>query len=142
MLEGPWTHEDAVTRLAERLTKNDLDGETHALVLAVEHEQQPIGEVLLWFTDAQRRVADIGWVLDPRFGGHGYAAEAVGAVLDLAFEHYRVHRVAAQMDARNDASARLAERVGMVREAHLRQDWWSKGEWTDTLIFGMLATDR
>ncbi|MGO3041113.1 hypothetical protein, partial [Ancrocorticia populi] len=30
----------------------------------------------------------------------------------------------------------------MRQEAHLRQDWWSKGAWTDTLIFGMLASDR
>jgi RimJ/RimL family protein N-acetyltransferase len=46
------------------------------------------------------------------------------------------------MDARNTASAKLARRIGMRQEAHLRQDWWSKGEWTDTLIFGMLASDR
>src|SRR5699024_12151031 len=63
-------------------------------------------------------------------------------MLDLAFERYGAHRVAEQMDARNTASARLAERVGMHREAQLRQDWWSKGEWTDTVIFAMLASDR
>ena len=62
-------------------------------------------------------------------------------MLGLAFDHYGVHRVAAQMDARNLASARLARRVGMRQEAHLRQDWWIKGEWTDTLIFGMLSGD-
>ena len=55
---------------------------------------------------------------------------------------HRVHRVAAQMDGRNVASAKLARRVGMQHEAHLRQDWWSKGEWTDTVIFGMVASDR
>ncbi|RRJ86506.1 N-acetyltransferase [Gulosibacter macacae] len=142
LLEEPWTQEVAETRVEERLAKNDLDGEAKVLVLAIEHAGEPIGEALLWFTDAERRVAEIGWVLDPRFGGRGFAAEAVTAVLDLAFDHYRVHRVAAQMDARNTGSARLAERVGMTREAHLRQDWWSKGEWTDTVIYGMLAADR
>jgi len=29
----------------------------------------------------------------------------------------------------------------MVREAHLRQDWWSKGEWTDTLIYSVLVEE-
>ena len=33
-------------------------------------------------------------------------------------------------------------RIPMRQEAHLRKDWWSKGEWTDTLIFGMIASDR
>ena len=54
---------------------------------------------------------------------------------------YGLHRVVAQMDARNEASARLAARIGMRHEAHLRQNWWSKDEWTDTAVFGMLATD-
>ncbi len=46
------------------------------------------------------------------------------------------------MDARNHASAKLAAAVGMQREAHLRQDWWVKGEWTDTVIYGVLASDN
>jgi len=49
--------------------------------------------------------------------------------------------VKAQLDARNTASARLCERLGMTLEAHLRQDWWSKGEWTDTLVYGLLADE-
>ena len=40
------------------------------------------------------------------------------------------------MDARNTHSARLATAVG------IRLDWWNKGEWTDTLVVGMLAADR
>ena len=33
-------------------------------------------------------------------------------------------------------------RIGMRQEAHLRKDWWSTGEWADTLIYGMLSSDR
>lgn len=142
LLEDPWTTEEAASKLAERLTRTGLDEPAGALALVVEHESSPIGDVALWLTDRERGVAEIGWVLDPAHGGRGFATEAVRAVLDLAFEHYRLHRVAAQMDARNAASAGLAERVGMVREAHLRQDWWCKGEWTDTLVYGALRSDR
>ncbi|SED78064.1 GNAT family N-acetyltransferase [Ruania alba] len=142
LLDEPWTIEDAERHAAERAEKTDLDGDSGALALIIERDDEPIGDVTLWFTDRKRRVAEIGWVLDPGFGGHGYAAEAVRAVLDLAFDHYRAHRVAAQMDGRNAGSAKLAASVGMRQEAHLRQDWWSKGEWTDTLIYAILATDR
>lgn len=48
----------------------------------------------------------------------------------------------APLDARNTASARLATAVGMRPKAHMRQDWWNKGEWTDTLVVGMPAEDR
>lgn len=141
LLDEPSSPEDAQKRISERISRTDLDGEHGSLSLVIEREHLPIGDVLLWYTDRERRVAEIGWVLDPDHGGQGFATEAVLAVLDLAFSHYRTHRVTAQMDARNTASAKLARRVGMRQEAHLRQDWWSKGEWTDTAIFGKLASD-
>lgn len=141
LLDEPWTEEVARTKSAERLQRTGLDSPARALALIVEHEGAPVGEVLLWYTDHERSVAEIGWVLDPAHGGKGFASEAVGAVLDLAFSTPGMHRVAAQLDGRNTASARLAERVGMRHEAHLRQNWWSKGEWTDTVVFGLLGDD-
>ena len=63
------------------------------------------------------------------------------ALIELGFDHYGLHRIKAQLDGRNADSARLCERLGMTREAHLRQDYWSKGEWTDSLIYGVLATE-
>ncbi|MBF6213583.1 GNAT family N-acetyltransferase [Nocardia puris] len=141
LLDEPWTPSDAEEKVAARLARTGLDTEEHALALVIEADSVVLGDVALWATDAERGVAEIGWVLDPAAGGRGYAAEAAGAVLRLGFRTYGLHRVTAQMDARNTASARLAERLGMRREAHLRQDWWSKGEWTDTVIYGMLADD-
>lgn len=142
LLDDPWTLSDAKTKVQERVAKTDLDGPSEALALIIEFEENVIGDVLLWFTDVKHRVAEVGWVLDPTFSGKGYASEAVKAVLDAAFNQYKCHRVIAQMDARNDSSAKLAERLGMLKEAHHRQDWFSKGEWTDTLVYAMLASDR
>jgi rhodanese-related sulfurtransferase len=73
--------------------------------------------------------------------GLGYATEAVQALIGVAFGTYGMRRVIAHVDSRNAASARLCERVGMKREAHLRQDCWTKGEWTDSLIYGLLARE-
>jgi len=140
--DEPWTAELARTKSTDRIQRSGLDRPSRTLALIIEHEGAPVGEVLLWYTDHERGVAEIGWVLDPAQGGKGFASEAVRAVLDLAFNTPGMHRVAAQMDARNAASARLAERVGMRREAHLRQNCWSKGEWIDTVAFSMLATDH
>ncbi len=141
-LDEPWTLAGAEEQVASRRRRTGLEGQSGALSAVIEHEDRLIGDVALWWTGRDHRLAEIGWVVDPGQGGRGLATEAVRAMLDLAFERYGAHRVAAQMDARNTASARLAERVGMHREAQLRQDWWSKGEWTDTVIFAMLASDR
>ena len=34
--------------------------------------------------------------------------------------------------------AALLERLGMRREGHLRQSTWTKGEWTDDLVYALL----
>ena len=142
LLDEPWTAEVTHDKLTERLAKTDIDGETGALALVIEHDGVPIGDVALWLTDHEHRQGEIGWVLDPAHGGQGFASEAVRAVLALGFDHHRLHRITAQMDARNSASAALARRVGLRLEAHHVQDWFSKGEWTDTLIFARLASEH
>jgi hypothetical protein len=50
-------------------------------------------------------------------------------------------RVVARIEARNTPSARLAERLGMRREAHLVQNEIFKGEWGDELVFAVLARE-
>lgn len=142
LLDEPWTAEVTHDKLTERLAKTDIDGETGALALVIEHDGVPIGDVALWLTDHEHRQGEIGWVLDPAHGGQGFASEAVRAVLALGFDHYRLHRITAVMDARNSASAALARRVGLRLEAHHVQDWFSKVEWTDTLIFARLASEH
>ena len=54
------------------------------------------------------------------------------AVLRLGFEHYGLRRIVANLDARNDRSAALCERLGMRRETHRLGDFWSEGRWTDS----------
>lgn len=150
LLCDPWTAEEAGTEISKRTPRTGLDTKSRALALIIETKDGLdniegsviIGDIALWHDGESAEKAEIGWVLNPAASGHGFASEAATAMLNVAFDHYGLHRVVAQMDARNTASAKLAARIGMRQEAHLRQDWWSKGEWTDTLIFGMLSSDR
>ncbi|MFC0581165.1 GNAT family N-acetyltransferase [Micrococcoides hystricis] len=142
LLDEPWTMATTQVELTKRLAKTGIDGESGALALVIEHKGVAIGDVTLWLTDHEHRQAEIGWVLDPAHGGRGFATEAVQAVLALGFNHYKLHRITAQMDARNKASAALALRVGLRLEANHIQNWFSKGEWTDTLVYAQLAAEN
>lgn len=141
LLDEPWNEAFARNRLADRLAKTDLDGDLGTLALVIERDGTPIGDIMIWLSDQTGRAAEIGWVLDPAYGGKGYAAEAVRRVIDLGFGEYGLHRIVAQMDARNAASAKLAGRLGLRQEAHFLQNWWSKGQWTDTLVFAALGSE-
>ncbi len=83
--------------------------------------------------------ADLGFTLAPAAQGRGYATEAVRAVLGDLFGRRGLHRVSAECDARNHASARLLERVGFRREGLRPAYTWLKGEWTDDVLYGLLA---
>lgn len=83
--------------------------------------------------------ADIGYELDSQFWGHGYATEAVRALLAFGFEQLGLHRIWAHCLAENTTSIRLLERIGMRREGLLRENQWQQGRWHDTLIYAILA---
>jgi aminoglycoside 6'-N-acetyltransferase len=138
----PWDDQSTPEHLARRLKRRGLTSEARGLGIVAVLDGRVVGDVALWSTDDAQRLAEIGWAFHPDVAGQGLATEAAAAVLDIAFDTYGLHRVAAQLDPRNVASARLCERLGMQREAHLRQNWWDDGEWTDSLIYGLLASDR
>lgn len=117
------------------------------LGLAAEHEGVLVGDLMLRFSaahgeDQPPSIAELGWVFAPSYGGRGFATEAARALVDLAFGTYPLHRLMAQLDPRNTASARLCERIGMTHEAHTREDFADRdGGWSDTSVYGLLRRE-
>jgi RimJ/RimL family protein N-acetyltransferase len=100
-----------------------------------------LGDCALHVREDDPRQAEIGFTLARGHQGRGYGAEAVGAVLEYAFTMLGLHRVFAVTDARNDAAARLLQRIGMRREAHFIQHVWYKGAWGDEFSFAILRDE-
>jgi len=100
-----------------------------------------IGDVVLFQETPENRQGEIGYIFHPDHAGHGYATEAARAMLGLGFEAYGLHRIVGRLDARNTASARVLERLGMRREAHFVQNEMVKGEWTDELVYAMVEDE-
>lgn len=120
-----------------------LETEGEALTLGVElsASSELIGDVILMWHSAEHRGGEIGYVFNPAFSGQGYATEAAHRLLHLAFDDLGLHRVMARVDADNHSSARLAARLGMRQEAHLVQNEWFKGRWSDELDFAILEEE-
>ncbi len=134
LLHPPFTRGELEDRLRRPATPEVLG-------LVIELDGVVVGDVVLMLEGPSYDTGELGWVIHPDQAGRGIATEAAQALVDVAFEHYGLHRVRAELDARNDRSAALAERLGMTREAHLRQDYWSKGEWTDTPHYSVLVEE-
>jgi RimJ/RimL family protein N-acetyltransferase len=142
----PLTYEQVGQRMAGTHTRSTLDDEGQALFLGVTLRESTvlIGDLVLFWHSREHRAGEIGYVLAPEHTGHGYATEALRELLRLGFDPQRglgLHRITARLDARNTASARVAERLGLRREAHLVQNEWFKGEWTDELVYALLEDE-
>jgi RimJ/RimL family protein N-acetyltransferase len=116
------------------------DGAFVGLVVAT-HDGTVVGDSMLHLQGTGLTEGEIGWTILPGSGGRGYATEAARAVLRLGFEHFGLRRIVANLDARNDRSAALCERLGMRREVHRLGDFWSKGTWTDSYEYALLREE-
>ncbi|WP_109508281.1 GNAT family N-acetyltransferase [Nocardioides speluncae] len=86
--------------------------------------------------------AQIGYILDPAYGGRGYGTEIASNLLRIAFEDLGVRRVVAGCFADNTPSWRVLEKVGMRREQHGVQDsWHAELGWVDGYTYGILADE-
>ncbi|WP_309115079.1 GNAT family protein [Saccharothrix sp.] len=107
---------------------------------AVEADGVLVGDVGVNLHE-NRRQAEIGYTVAAAHQCKGYASEAVRRVLDHLFTERGLHKVSAECDARNEPSTKLLARLGFRREGHLVEHTWIKGEWTDDLLFGLLARE-
>jgi RimJ/RimL family protein N-acetyltransferase len=144
MLYNALSRDEVEERIRIREGATGLNNDGDFLVLAVElpatatDRARVIGDVDIQLKSAANGQATIGWAMHPDFQGHGYAAEAAGALLDLAFDEAGVHRVYAELDPRNTASAALCVRLGMRHEAHFVDELFFKGAWGDTDVYAVL----
>ena len=139
----PRSREEVREVLMVRAQRAAIAAEGDTLVLAIERRDSGIviGDVNLSWRSAAHRQGEVGFVLHPDHHGRGYGRFAAGAMLRLGFEELGLHRIIGRCDARNDASARLMERLGMRREAHFHQNEFVKGEWCDEYVYALLAVE-
>lgn len=138
---GPWTQRQAAIDYIERDIQGMAAGTHIQLAVVRRADAAVIGTVTLYALDAQCRRADVGYAFLVSEWGRGYATEAVTALLDWGFEHLDLNRVEADVDPRNAPSAALLERLGFLREGHLRERWIVDGEVSDSWIYGLLRAD-
>lgn len=61
-------------------------------------------------------IPEIGWVLHPEVHGRGYATEALRKVIEWGDTHLRVSRTVCIIHRDNEASIRLARKLGYITE--------------------------
>ncbi|SOC17492.1 GNAT family N-acetyltransferase [Thalassospira xiamenensis] len=119
----------------------DAEGDVFRLAVINRDDDTLLGEVLLKLASIAALQAEVGYIFNPDFSGHGYATEAVSAMIDLGFNHFGFHRIFARLDTENIGSVGIVERLGLRCEAHLIENDRFNGVWGDEYIYAVLAAE-
>jgi RimJ/RimL family protein N-acetyltransferase len=136
----PESEEEARKALNGKLANVSLNDQGDVLALAVVDRESGrlVADVVLHWVSWDHATGEIGYITHPAHAGRGYATEAAAALLAIAFDEIGLHRVIGRTEARNIGSARVLEKLGMRREAHLVENEWVKGEWQSELVYAIL----
>jgi RimJ/RimL family protein N-acetyltransferase len=135
---GPNSEEETKEFINRNLKRQQEQPRTdYGFGIILKHEDKLIGACGIH--NVTKIQASIGYILNRKYWGHGYATEAAKALIDYLFTELGVHRVYAYCDPRNLASIRVLEKAGMCLEGRLRENMVIHGEYCDSLIFGLLV---
>lgn len=84
--------------------------------------------------------ASIGYKLDQRYHGNGYAFEACSAAIPEVLSNYKLHRLDARVSPENIPSIKLLERLGFVYEGIEYQGVEVNGFFQDHYMYGLIST--
>ena len=107
----------------------------------IEVEGEVVGDCSLHDIDLHNRTCEVGIALGRPHWSKGYGQEALGVLVDYAFSHYNMHRVALEVLADDPRAVACYRKVGFVEEGRLRQRDWREGEYHDVLLMGILEEE-
>jgi [ribosomal protein S5]-alanine N-acetyltransferase len=117
-----------------------LAGKSSVFAICLRETEELIGAIGLQI-DQDHHQAVLGyWIANP-FRNQGYATEAARTVIGFGFEKLGLHKICASSYARNPASGKVMEKVGMQLEGYFRGHFRKWGVFEDVIYFGILASD-
>jgi RimJ/RimL family protein N-acetyltransferase len=164
-IESAWTHDGEYLRLVdlaparplspsqvkkkyEQLEKEAEKNFYFAVRLRDKPAEGPegpgrlIGFVRLFWVDWMHGSAALNLGIGaPADRGQGYGSEALGLILQYAFDEMGLHRVAAAAAAYNTGALRFLERHGFSPEVRRRQAVARDGQRWDVVMYGLLRAE-
>jgi ribosomal-protein-alanine N-acetyltransferase len=141
-IRDPLPRDEIEQRVQQTLAPWDAaDGRWLVLTVADRSRDDMLGIVCCRVTTAEHQTLEVGYRLHPDHHRQGLAFEAMTRLLDFLFEEAEARRIVALCDGRNEASYGLMEKLGMQREAALREHYLLGGEFCEELVYGILRRE-
>ncbi len=139
----PHTVEDVEEFISKTSNEINVPGTWFQFIIIEKATNELIGDIGIHFleTDSKNKQVEIGYTLDKRFRGNGYAFEALSVIIDYLVNSLNKHRIIASIDPANIDSIKWVERLGFRKEAHFIKSLFFHGKWVDDLVYAILARE-
>lgn len=104
----------------------------------LDDPKRHLGNISFWTVSKLGKIAEIGYWVRSTETGRGICTEAVDLLLEEAFNSLGYHKVVLRIAVGNDASDRVAEKLGFTREGVLREELLIRGNWVDHSLWSIL----
>jgi ribosomal-protein-alanine N-acetyltransferase len=129
--------EDALEHIAMIDAKiENSEGINWAITL--KNDSKLIGIIGFYRIKSEHFRAEIGYMILPAFSGNGIISEAINEVMNYGFNEIHLHSVEGIIDPNNLGSAKVLQKNGFIKEAHLKENEFYEGRFLDTVIYSRL----
>ncbi|MGE8432432.1 GNAT family N-acetyltransferase [Chryseobacterium joostei] len=129
----PYTEDDA--RFWLKMSKDAFENNSGYTFGIRNKENQLIGAIGLHDRDDDK--AELGYWIGMPYWNKGYVTEAARAIVDFGFKKLNFNKIFATHFLHNPASGKIMEKIGMEREAILKQEIKKDGEYLDLALYSI-----
>jgi RimJ/RimL family protein N-acetyltransferase len=126
-----------VREWAEEASKAKPEKDNFALVIELRESGQEIGTLTSHHCDPRVGEFMYGLAIRREYQRQGYASEAIILLMRYFFDELRYQKCTIEVHSWNEASAKLHEKIGFIREGRVRRAVFTQGKHFDRYIYGM-----
>ena len=101
----------------------------------------PIGGISIHHQNDDYYHAEVGYSINPKYWGLGYASEALEVVLDFLINKVGYERISGECRIDNIASKKVMEKCNMKFEGIERKSYYKDGVFYDNYLFSKIKED-
>ena len=124
--------------IADQIGKNDI---LRCIIADPKEPKRGFGTVILSDIDRKNGVAQVHLKLVGSARGKGYGTAALKAMVCYAFRQMRLYCVYAHVLEYNEASQKLFQHCGFLKEGRLRARAYKDGTYVDAISYSILNDD-
>ncbi len=120
--------------------ENFQTGKELVLAITLKSSYEIIGTIGLVLDDINNK-AELGYWIGTDYWNMGYATEAAKEIIRFGFDEMNLNKIFAHYMARNPASGKVMEKIGMQKEGFLREHIIKFNCYEDLYFYSILKKD-